>query len=530
MPWSSQKINNGGASSGPGAVGDIGHKVFVCAYSDQQHFSYLDGSGNVQDAWWGTKQWHLQQINAGTGPTVPTEYVATPDAPVAAGNLFVSVYNDQHHFSYLDAKGNIQDCWYDGKGTWKLQQINAGTGPTVPTEYVATPDAPVAAGNLFVSVYNDQHHFSYLDAKGNIQDCWYDGKGTWKLQQINAGTGPTVPTEYVATPDAPVAAGNLFVSVYNDQHHFSYLDAKGNIQDCWYDGKGTWKLQQINAGTGPTVPTEYVATPDAPVAAGNLFVSVYNDQHHFSYLDAKGNIQDCWYDGKGTWKLQQINAGTGPTVPTEYVATPDAPVAAGNLFVSVYNDQHHFSYLDAKGNIQDCWYDGRQWRLQKINNGGMTTGPSAVGDVFVCVYNRQHHFAYSDAEGNIWDSWWDVPEMPVGVVEVVLPNGRVAFVQAADLDEGGGHAAAKVGRKDIFESKDLSGTLEGIAWAVRSGVEKVKPSKTTVELGIQLAVQNGKLTGLIVEGKAEASLKVTFEWSTEPSAEGPPPEAESEPA
>jgi hypothetical protein len=61
-------------------------------------------------------------------------------------------------------------------------------------------------------------------------------------------------------------------------------------------------------------------------------------------------------------------------------------------------------------------------------------------------------------------------------------------------------------------------------------VEKVKPSKTTVELGIQLAVQNGKLTGLIVEGKAEASLKVTFEWSTEPSAEGPPPEAESEPA
>jgi hypothetical protein len=211
------------------------------------------------------------------------------------------------------------------------------------------------------------------------------------------------------------------------------------------------------------------------------------------------------------------------------VATPDAPVAAGNLFVSVYNDQQHFSYLDAEGNIQDCWYDGRQWHLQKVNNGGMTTGPSAVGDVFVCVYNRQHHFAYSDAEGNIWDSWWDVPEMPVGVVEVVLPNGRVAFVQAADLDDGG-HAAAKVGRRDIFASKDLSGTLEGIAWAVRSGVEKVKPSKTTVELGIQLAVQNGKLTGLIVEGKAEASLKVTFEWSTEPSAEGPPPEPESEPA
>src|SRR5260370_23686197 len=107
--------------------------------------------------------------------------------------------------------------------------------------------------------------------------------------------------------------------------------------------------------------------------------------------------------------------------------------------------------------------------------------------------------------------------MAVGVVEVVLPNGRVALVQAADLDEDG-HGAAKVGRKGIFASEDVSETLEGIARVVRSGLEKVKPSKTTVELGIQLAVKNGKLTGLIVEGKAEASLKVTFEWDTEPSA------------
>ena len=33
-------------------------------------------------------------------------------------------------------------------------------------------------------------------------------------------------------------------------------------------------------------------------------------------------------------------------------------------------------------------------------------------------------------------------------------------------------------------------------------MEKVTPSKTTVELGIELAVKNGKLTGLIVEGEA----------------------------
>lgn len=116
--------------------------------------------------------------------------------------------------------------------------------------------------------------------------------------------------------------------------------------------------------------------------------------------------------------------------------------------------------------------------------------------------------------------------MAIRVVEAVLPNGMVALVQAADLDEGG-HNAEKVGRHDIFDFANVSGTLEGVACAVRSGLAKVTPSKTTVELGIQLALKNGKLTGLIVEGKAEASLTVTFEWDMEPPADGPPREAES---
>jgi hypothetical protein len=123
----------------------------------------------------------------------------------------------------------------------------------------------------------------------------------------------------------PSAAGSTFVCAYNRQQHFAYLDAGGNIQDCWYDGSGGWHLQQINNGTGPAVPGEDVAT-DGPAAAGDLFVSVYNDQQHFTYRDASGNIQDCWHDGSGEWNLQQINDanGSGAAVPGEYVATSQA--------------------------------------------------------------------------------------------------------------------------------------------------------------------------------------------------------------
>lgn len=105
------------------------------------------------------------------------------------------------------------------------------------------------------------------------------------------------------------------------------------------------------------------------------------------------------------------------------------------------------------------------------------------------------------------------------IVEVVLPNQTVALVRVAELDEGGG-PAEKVGWKDVFDFEQVSGTLEGIAQAIQSGLAKVVPSKTTVELGMELAVKNGKLTGLLVEGQANASLRVTLEWGGEPSPNG----------
>jgi NTP-dependent ternary system trypsin peptidase co-occuring protein len=102
------------------------------------------------------------------------------------------------------------------------------------------------------------------------------------------------------------------------------------------------------------------------------------------------------------------------------------------------------------------------------------------------------------------------------VVEVKLPNNTVALVRVAEV-EGAAGPAQKVGAKEVFDLDEVSGTLEGIAQAVRSGLEKAKPDKTTVELGIQLTVKSGKLTSLLVEGQADASLKVTLEWAAEPS-------------
>jgi hypothetical protein len=239
--------------------------------------------------------------------TVPGEPIVnihapapTPDyyAPPPLADLYVSVYNGQQHFAYRDADGNIQDIWFDGN-EWNLQQLNNANGASkagvgLNSQPIALPTATVvSSGGLFVSVYNDQQHFFFMDENNNIQDVWYNGHHQWNLQQINHANGIiTQQGEYLACSQAPAAQGDMCVAVYNGQHHVCYRDRESNIQDVWWDGHHQWNLQQLNAPNGQTTVTgEFKALPDAPSSFQNLATSAYGNQQHFAYLheDSYGN-------------------------------------------------------------------------------------------------------------------------------------------------------------------------------------------------------------------------------------------------
>ena len=354
---------NGGKTVSPLASASL----FASVYHFQHHFTYPDIAGTIWDSWWDGDRWNVQQLNGPGGKT--------PSAPSATTGAFATVYHDQHHFAYLDAAGTIWDSWWDGDNDqWKLQQINGASG--------VTPNGPPAVADAFVSVYHDQHHFAYRDSAGTIWDSWWNGN-SWQLQQINAPGGNT--------PDGPAAADGPFVTVYHDQHHFAYLDAAGTIWDSWWNGS-SWQLQQINAAGGKT--------PDGPAAVDAPFVSVYHNQHHFAYRDSAGTIWDSWWDGS-SWRLQQINAAGGKT--------PEGPASVDRPFVTVYHNQHHFAYRDSGGTVWDSWWNADTWQLQQINAAGGKTpdGPAATVGPFVSVYKNQHHFSYLDGAGTIFDSWWD---------------------------------------------------------------------------------------------------------------------------
>lgn len=47
-----------------------------------------------------------------------------------------------------------------------------------------------------------------------------------------------------------------------------------------------------------------------------------------------------------------------------------------------------------------------------------------------------------------------------------------------------------------------------------SGVlQEVKPDKATIKFGLEIAIESGQITTLIVKGSSKANLEITLEWS-----------------
>lgn len=92
------------------------------------------------------------------------------------------------------------------------------------------------------------------------------------------------------------------------------------------------------------------------------------------------------------------------------------------------------------------------------------------------------------------------------VIKTTLANGASLYIEATVLG-GEEQVSAKV---PSFQ--EVTHVLEGIAAAVATSLEKVKPQQASVEFGLEVAVESGQLTALLVKGSATANLKITLQW------------------
>ena len=101
-------------------------------------------------------------------------------------------------------------------------------------------------------------------------------------------------------------------------------------------------------------------------------------------------------------------------------------------------------------------------------------------------------------------------ELHTEIIKTELPNGSILHIQVTPL---GGEEKVTF---TLPSFKEVTDAIEGIAEAIVGTLQKVKPRSASVEFGLEIALEAGHLTALLVKGTGTSNLKVTLEWS-EPS-------------
>ncbi len=95
------------------------------------------------------------------------------------------------------------------------------------------------------------------------------------------------------------------------------------------------------------------------------------------------------------------------------------------------------------------------------------------------------------------------------IIPLKLADGTIIKVEVTPIGEQPVSSETRVFQQatTIIKSiaEDVAGTLQKIN-------QTVKPDKFSVKLGLQIGVESGELTALIVKGTGTANLEVTMEW------------------
>lgn len=102
-------------------------------------------------------------------------------------------------------------------------------------------------------------------------------------------------------------------------------------------------------------------------------------------------------------------------------------------------------------------------------------------------------------------------------VQILLPTGEVVWLEARSA---GASDVAAVGLVKL-DADELRDTVRGLSNTLRGALEELVPDQMQLEFGLELAVKSGKVTSLIAEAGATATIKVTMTWAGGATAPSP---------
>ena len=94
-------------------------------------------------------------------------------------------------------------------------------------------------------------------------------------------------------------------------------------------------------------------------------------------------------------------------------------------------------------------------------------------------------------------------------VKVPLKDGTFLYIETAEPRGEQKVANAKI---DIATLEGVLDAIEGFANKLKAVLDQVKPDSASIEFGVEVGLESGQLTAIIVKGTGKANLKITLGW------------------
>lgn len=95
------------------------------------------------------------------------------------------------------------------------------------------------------------------------------------------------------------------------------------------------------------------------------------------------------------------------------------------------------------------------------------------------------------------------------VIPVELANGTIIKFETSQKATG----PQDVSSLKALPLNGITGAIQEIISDLKETIDKVKPNKASVKFGVEVAVDSGNLTALIVKSAGKGNLEITLEWT-----------------
>ncbi|MBW4500936.1 MAG: hypothetical protein KME57_15570 [Scytonema hyalinum WJT4-NPBG1] len=96
-------------------------------------------------------------------------------------------------------------------------------------------------------------------------------------------------------------------------------------------------------------------------------------------------------------------------------------------------------------------------------------------------------------------------ELQTKIIAVELADGTSIRVEATQIGD----------RKINFQTRpfeEVTTAIESLTKEIAEALHKVKPDRARVKFGVDIGIESGKLTALLVKGSNTANIEITLEW------------------